>query len=289
MHFIKLNKMKLLKYILPALLAITIISCSSDDDTDTTESEIDGLTSVQDFSNDTHTIELYSESGVISQGYNEFIIRIKDKTTLEYVEDATFTWMPMMHMTMMSHSCPKSSLVKVTGKETIYAGYIIFQMAENTTEGWTLTFKYTIDDVEFIAVGDISVPATDNQVVSVFTGTDDVKYIVALINPQAPEVMINDMTVGLFKMESMMSFPAIENYSISLDPRMPSMDNHSSPNNEDLAYNSTTTLYDGKLSLTMTGYWKLNLMLYNQDGDLLKGEEITDTVESSTLYLEVEF
>ena len=35
-------------------------------------------------------------------------------------------------------------------------------------------------------------------------------------------------------MESMMSFPVVEDYKILLDPRMPSMGNHTSPNNEDL-------------------------------------------------------
>ncbi len=291
MQCIILNKMKLLKYIFSILFTITIISCSSDDDDNTPDpvNEIEDLLMVQEISNDTHIIELYTKSGVISQGYNKFTIRLKDKTTQEFVENATFMWMPMMHMTMMSHSCPKSNLLKVTDKETIYTGYIVFQMPENEEEGWDLTFNYTINEEEFEAVGDISVPASDKQVVTTFLGTDEVKYIVAYIEPQTPEVMVNDMTVGLYKMESMMSFLVVENYTITLDPRMPSMGNHSSPNNEDLEYNSNTTLYDGKLSLTMTGYWKLNLMLYNQDGDLLKGEEVTDENESSSLFLEIEF
>jgi hypothetical protein len=86
-----------------------------------------------------------------------------------------------------------------------------------------------------------------------------------------------------------MRFPIVKNFTVKLDPRMPSMDNHSSPNNEDLTYNASSSMYDGKLSLTMTGYWKLNLMLYNTEAELLKGEEVTDTNESSSLFLELEF
>ena len=282
--------MKLLKYLLPILLVATIISCTKDDDDVLLpENEVEDLILIQEISNDTHTVEMYSISGALSQGYNDITIRLKDKTTGDFVEDATFMWNPMMHMTQMSHSCPKSDLLKVSGKETIYNGYIVFQMAENADEGWDLTFNFTIDGEDFTAVGDISVPATDRKEVTVFMGMDDVRYIVALVKPQSPDVMINDVTFGLYKMESMMSFPVVEDYKILLDPRMPSMGNHTSPNNEDLVYNAMSNMYDGKLSLTMTGYWKLNLMLENENNEVLKGEEVTEDNESSSLYLEIEF
>ncbi len=282
--------MKLLKYLLPILLVATIISCTKDDDDVLLpENEVEDLILIQEISNDTHTVEMYSISGALSQGYNDITIRLKDKTTGDFVEDATFMWNPMMHMTQMSHSCPKSDLLKVSGKETIYNGYIVFQMAENADEGWDLTFNFTVDGEDFTAVGDISVPATDRKEVTVFMGMDDVRYIVALVKPQSPDVMINDVTFGLYKMESMMSFPVVEDYKILLDPRMPSMGNHTSPNNEDLVYNAMSNMYDGKLSLTMTGYWKLNLMLENENNEVLKGEEVTEDNESSSLYLEIEF
>ena len=282
--------MKLLKYLLPILLVATLISCTKDDDdVFLPVNEVEDLLLIQEISNDTHIVEMYSISGALSQGYNDITIRLKDKTTGDFVEDATFMWNPMMHMTQMSHSCPKSDLLKVSGKETIYNGYIVFQMAENADEGWDLTFNYTVDGEDFTAVGDISVPATDRKEVTVFMGMDDVRYIVALVNPQSPDVMINDVTFGLYKMESMMSFPVVEDYKILLDPRMPSMGNHTSPNNEDLVYNAMSNMYDGKLSLTMTGYWKLNLMLENENNEVLKGEEVTEDNESSSLYLEIEF
>ena len=232
---------------------------------------------------------MYSISGELSQGYNDITIRLKDKITGDFVENATFMWNPMMHMAQMMHSCPNSDLVKVAGKETIYNGYIVFQMAQNIDEGWDLTFNYTVNGEEFTAVGDISVPASDRQVVTVFMGADDLRYIIALVEPQSPDVMVNDVTFGLYKMESMMSFPIVEDYKIMLDPRMPSMGNHTSPNNEDLVYNAESMMYNGKLSLTMTGYWKLNLMLENQNNEALKGEEVTEENESSSLYLEIEF
>jgi hypothetical protein len=39
----------------------------------------------------------------------------------------------------------------------------------------------------------------------------------------------------------------------------------------------------------MTGYWKINLQLANAEGTILKGEEITETVTSSSIFFEIEF
>jgi hypothetical protein len=281
--------MKFIKYIIPIFLTLTIISCSDNDGPEEPINEVKDLKKVQDFENATHIVELFTESGMLALGYNNMTLRITDKATDEYVENAVINWMPMMHMMMMSHSCPKSDVAKVINKKTIYSGYIIFQMPENEEEGWDLTINYSIEGVEYEVDGDISVPQSHKQVVTVFTGADEVKYILALVEPQNPEVKLNTMVAGLYKMESLLSFPVVKNYTIKLDPRMPSMGNHSSPNNQDLTYDGTFFMYEGVLSLTMTGYWKLNLMLYNSNEELLKGEEVTETNESSSLFLELEF
>jgi hypothetical protein len=269
-------------------MAIVFIACSNDDEP-TSVNEIEGLIKVQDFTNSNHTIEMYTTSGSLIQGYNNITLRVLDNSTQAYVENAEITWSPVMHMMTKTHSCPKSAVVKISEMKTTYNGYIVFQMAENESEGWDLTFNYTINDVEYTATGLISVPMSEFQTVTVFTGVDSKKYILALIEPQNPEVKINEMLVGLYTMESMMSFPVVENYKINLDPRMPSMGNHSSPNNQNLVYYPEMEMYNGKLSLTMTGYWKLNLILLNEENEVLKGEEVTDTNESSSLYLELEF
>ncbi len=281
--------MKLFKYFLPAILVLVMISCSDDDDDVAPINEIGDLIKVQDISNDKHTIEVYTKSGKLVQGYNNITVRIKDNLTQDFVDNAIITWKPIMHMADKAHSCPKSDLVKVADKQTVYNGFIIFQMAENETEKWDLTFNYSIDGTAYEAVDFIAVPASKMKTVASVTGVDEVRYILALIEPQKPEVKINDITIGLFKMENMMSFPVVENYKINLDPRMPSMGNHSSPNNQDLAFNATSKMYNGKLSLTMTGYWKLNLILQNQNNEILKGEAVTDGNEASTLFLELEF
>ena len=128
--------MKLLRIVLLVFLSI-FASCSSDNETPAVN-ELEGLSKFKEITNATHTIELYKQMGTLEQGYNEIALRIKDNSSNEYIKNATINWMPVMHMTSMNHSCPKSTVSKVTADGTLYEGYIIFQMAQNATEYWDL-------------------------------------------------------------------------------------------------------------------------------------------------------
>ena len=279
-----------LKYILPILfITLFTTACSTDDETPENINETEGLIKIQDIVNDDQTIELYSQTGSFKTGYNNVSIRIKNNSDQTYFEDASMSWIPMMQMPTMQHSCPHSAISKVSDKKTLYTGSVIYQMTGEGGSGWSLTVNYTVNNVDYSVKETISVSQADKQNVTSFMGLDEKRYIVALIEPLEPIIGINDMMVGLYQMENMMSFPAVENYKIMLDPRMPGMGNHSSPNNTDLSYDNADTMYHGNLSLTMTGYWVLNLKLLNASEDILKGEDVTEENEKSSLYLELEF
>jgi hypothetical protein len=269
-------------------IALAFSSCSSDSETPIVD-ELAELTKFKEITNTTHTIELYAHMGALEQGYNEISLRIKDKASGDYVKNATVSWMPLMHMTMMTHSCPKSGVEKVTADGTLYKGNIVFQMPQNATEYWDLKIDYTIDGTVYTVTSVINVPASAKQRVTTFTGSDNVRYIVAYVEPHHPKVALNGITVGVYKMESMMSFSVVDNFKVKIDPRMPSMGNHGSPNNVDLTQSTLDKLYHGKLSLTMTGLWKINLQLVNASDVVLKGETITDLVPASSIYFEIEF
>lgn len=275
-----------------AFLAIilSVISCrTSDDEITTPENETENLIKIKEFSNDTHTIELYSATGTAVLGYNEIAIRIKNKSNNQYEKNAEISWTPLMNMTSMTHSCPKSAVAKISGKETLYSGYIVFQMPQNTTEYWDLKIDYSIGGTTYSAISVIDVPTSAKTKVSSFLGSDNVKYIVAYAEPKTPKVAINDLVIGVWKMQDMMNFPVADGYTVKIDPRMPGMGNHSSPNNVNATQSETGKLYKGKLSLTMTGYWKINLQLVKSDGTIVKGEEVTDTNPASSLFFEIEF
>ena len=278
--------MKTLKYF-ALFLSVILMACSTDDD-NAPANELKGLALVQVMSNETHEIELYTPSGQFVQGYNAVSLRIKDLATGGYVTNAQVSWMPMMQMMSMAHSCPFSTVARTQGTDTLYNGYIVFQMAENDMEHWSLTVDYTIDGTLYEATEALSVPASAKRTVNSFMGSDGTRYIVALIEPANPKIAINAMKAGIFKMENLMSFPVVDGYTLKIDPRMPGMGNHGSPNNLDLTQ-SANGFYDGKLSLTMSGYWKVNLQLANTSNEVVKGEAVTDAVTESSIYFEIEF
>lgn len=283
--------MKILKHITILALAFTFFSCSSDDNSsaEIPMDETIGLQKIQEISNENHTIELYSQNGSLIQGYNHITLRVKDKKTNTYIKDAKINWLPLMHMAMMEHSCPKSAVTKTSDKQTLYEGDIIFQMAQNETEYWDLNLTYTVNTISYTAADRIKVPASAKQTVSTFTGTDGVRYLAAYIAPQNPKVATNDISIGVYKMQDMMTYSIVNNFKIKMDPRMPSMGNHGSPNNTNLIQSATDDFYKGKLSLTMTGYWKINLQLLNASDEVLKGEPITTENPASSLFFEIEF
>lgn len=272
-------------------ISIFLISCRTSDDPVTPPSvnELEGMVKVKEFSNDTHTIELYTVTGTTQLGYNDLKFRIKNKSSNQYEKNASVNWSPVMHMTSMSHSGPKSSITKVTPDGTLYTGYLVFQMPQNATEYWDLKFDYSINGTAYTATTVVDVPDSAKRRVNSFLGSDNTKYIVAYIEPRTPKVAVNDMTLGVWKMQDMMTFPVVDGYTVKIDPRMPGMGNHGSPNNVNATQTSAGKLYNGKLSLTMTGYWKINLQLANAAGTVLKGEEVTDQNPASSLFFEIEF
>ncbi len=78
--------MKNLTYISLLFVAIFLFSCSSDDSSiPQPVNEVSGLIKIKEIIDGAYTIELYSESGVLEQGYNAISLRIKDNATTEYI------------------------------------------------------------------------------------------------------------------------------------------------------------------------------------------------------------
>lgn len=281
-----MNFIKIINYSFILIAFSLFASCSKSDDVKT-PNELDGLQLATTLTNSTHKIELYTASGKLQTGYNAIYFQVKNLDG-SLVNNATISWKPVMNMMSMSHSCPFSGITKKQNAQSTYNGYIVFQMAGSDAEYWELSLDYTINGTAYTVKSRIQVTAAPKRNVESFLGSDNNRYVLALVEPVSPRVAINDMKVVLYKMESMMSFTIADNYRIKIDPRMPGMGNHSSPNNEDLTQNADK-MYQGKLSLTMTGYWKINLQLVNASQNILKGEPVTESNDTSSIYFELEF
>ena len=283
------------KSIFFAILGLTILltSCNKDDVKEVTPAdEVVGLQKVDTLIKGNYTFYIYKkDTGNLVVGYNEVYIQLKNNVTGKYVEDATLSWKPLMHMTSMSHACPYSTISKVADTKTLYKGYFIFIMASDDMEYWEITYDYTSGkDTLAEAAGKVTVNSATGRVrYKSFKGADNTSYFLALVEPTTPKVGTNDITAYLYKKVDMLTFNPVQNYTVEIDPRMPDMENHTSPSNVNLTYDSTTGLYKGKLNLTMTGYWKINLIVRDASNTIQKGESITSTTTASSIYFELEF
>lgn len=274
-------------------------ACSGDDNHDIDqnfEEETAGLELIQSIQNEAYTINLYNETGAQFQvGYNKIYVRAEDENG-KPVKDIDLSWKPVMTMQMGEmthrHSSPFSELTKVQGTSTLFEGYIVFSMpGDGSSSWWELTVTYRIAGQEFSATEKVKVVSTENKYKKVFTsvvGKDGLSYLLALVEPAAPEIGVNDAVIALFKSDENGSFPIENHYTIKIDPRMPSMGNHSAPGNEDLIQREDG-FYHGKTGFSMTGNWTLNLILQNENGEVVSGEPVTEENQESSLHFKVTF
>lgn len=289
--------MKILKYgMLFLFTAILMVACSSDDDvTPNNSNDIENLQLIKTFNKEDYTIELYNKTGNLQVGYNQIFLRLSDANG-DYVQDASFDWMPMMRMNMdgmiHEHSCPFSEIKKVEGKQSLYEGYIVFIMASDEPDSfWDLEINFSHDGQSLRVNDKLNVISTENEYNKTYTsvmGSDGVNYMLALVEPSEPIIGTNDIQVGLFKMGEHHDFPIVDGFTIKVDPRMPGMGNHSAPGNIDMIQGSDG-FYHGKVGFSMSGYWKINLILENASGTILKGEQVTEEHPESSLNFKLEF
>jgi hypothetical protein len=287
-----------INYFIPLFLLVVLFASCNKNDAPAEENPLEGLKSIQEFSDANYTITAYNEAGEWRLGYTKVYFAVKDKSG-SFVENAVLTSFPEMDMGTMKHSTPRSEITKVQGKP-LYEAYYAFLMYSGQGGGkWYYDLDYTagnvsgnFQDVE-INVKNVFRPdgQTVRKVIQSLTAIDGSgkRYVVTLVEPQRPKTGRNDITAFIHERKDANTFVPVENFTLKLDPRMPSMGNHSSPNNVDLTYHSTDKIYKGKVNFSMTGYWKLNLILLSDKGDVLYGNAVSETIEASSLFFEVEF
>ncbi|MBX2932566.1 MAG: FixH family protein [Chitinophagaceae bacterium] len=289
--------MKYLKYSLLFLcITASIISCKKSNDTIPNNiNEVENLLLLKTFSDNGFKVELFNKSGQLKVGYNQIYIRLTDQNG-NYVQEASLNWMPMMTMNMggmiHEHSCPFSEIKKTQAKQTLFEGYITFIMASNGADNfWNLKINFTVNGQTFEVTDTVNVISTDSEFNKAYTsimGNDGTNYMLALIEPTEPKIGTNDIVVGLFKMGDNNDFPIVNNYKIKIDPRMPGMGNHTAPGNVDMTQGDDG-LYHGKVGFSMSGYWKINMILENNVGTAVKGETITELNPESSVNFKLEF
>ncbi len=251
--------------------------CNQDDDITPDPTNTDGLTLIASGYTDAGSmmVKVWSTDSLYSR-YTSLLIEVRDSATDAVIENADVTLMPMMQMQSgMTHSAPYEDPTSTNAIDGLFPCAVVFQMPGDM--GWTL--KVMVHENVNGGMGEVTFPLmvknptpTRTHVVTPANGGN--KLVISYVQPLDPKVGINDFEIALHSKESMMDWPAIENYTIEIEPEMPSM-GHGSPNNVDPTHGADGH-YNGQVNFTMTGLWNINLRI--MDGT---------TVVDSTAFFEV--
>jgi hypothetical protein len=269
--------------VLPLTASVILSGCKKDDEDivptpPPVTTPVDGLTFVGSGTLDEAEIDirLYADQELFV-GYNKIYTILLEKGTMNQVKSAEVTYMPMMDMATMSHTCPTENPISTDPTGGLFEGAAVFIMPTGDMGTWR--FGVTVKDLSNNLLGqvdiDISVkmPA-DVRVFSFESPIDMKKIFITLAEPSKPITGMNDLIVLAHYKAGMTSFPAVEDLIIEFEPLMPSM-GHGSPDNVNPVH-MTIGHYQGEVNLSMPGWWQLNMTIKDNTGAILDDDHVFD-------------
>ena len=304
-------------FVTAALLGAALTSCNSNDDAGAQAIEIPGITIEADADcctaeealqvyNFVQTVKIvpelttvvdgkyqvfaYTHGGTFHTGYNAVYFVATKKSSGNYVKDFSISALtPLMFMEKMNmkHSTPVSDGVEGFDGSipAVKRGWVSFVMDGQ----WTLDYQ-----VRVLGAGgsrsaslDVAPLAGGQQWVKSFkVGT--ATYYLSLVDPTDWLTGSNEIRAYISQKSSVATEPytaAGEQFVVEIDPRMPDMGNHTSPDNTPLTRQADGS-YRGNINLTMTGLWRIHLTVKDTAGNVVAGgDDLADGY--SSLYWEV--
>ena len=300
------------------LLGTTVTSCNSNDDGVQAGIEIPGITITDDIDccsaeealqvykflqtvkivpelsteiDGKYNVFAYTKTGSFHNGYNEIFFVATKKITGNYIKNFDITNItPLMHMVKMDmyHSTPvgPASASFNDNYLAVKRTWVSFVMNTSDAGSWTLSYDaLVLGKTGSIDKHDVVVNALpDGQAWLKSFKVGDATYYLSLVNPLDFKTGSNTITAYVSKKSEKATVPyqiASETFTIDIDPRMPDMGNHTSPDNTSLVKQEDGS-YKGNINLTMTGLWRIHLTVKDAQGDVVAGGE-----ELSSLYWDV--
>ena len=237
-----------------------------------------------------YNVFTYSRNGSFHTGYNEIFFVATKKKNGNYIKNFDVTSvMPLMLMVKMNmkHSTPVGGKAE-TFDETRLAvkrTWVSFLMNTSESGSWTLGYDVSVlGSNGGIEAADITVDALpDGQAWLKNFKVGDQTYFLSLVNPTDWKTGKNTIAAYVSKKSNPITTPyalAKEQFTIEIDPRMPDMGNHTSPDNTPLTLKSNGS-YQGTVNLTMTGRWRIHLTVKDAQGNVVAGgDELSDGFSS---------
>lgn len=194
------------------------------------------------------------------------------------VTDATVAFVPLMSMTgSTSHTAPTLG-PPAAGADGLYRCDVVFQMASSMMGSWSAGVSVTRAGAGTVVATFPALDVADGGRAQVFTftdpGTSATTRYVASLNLEAPAAVgLNPVTVTLHRMVDMMTFAAVDDAVLALDPQMPAM-GHGAAGSVSPAL-SSAGVYHGQVAFSMAGTWETTLTV--TIGDVVVGAPVFTT------------
>lgn len=242
-----------------------------------------------------YEIWAYTKTGTLHRGYNDLYFVATKKSTGNYVkffdiENIT----PLMNMVKMNmwHSTPVGSTVEVfdTKLPALKHGWVSLLMNTSEAGNWQISYDATVlgskGGISAQAINVEALPEGQDWLKNFKVGDDT--YFLSLVNPTDWKTGTNTIQAYVSKKSDPITTPyalATETFTIEIDPRMPDMGHHSSPDNTPLTKQKDGS-YSGNINLTMTGLWRIHLTVKDSAGNIVAGgDDLKDGF--SSLYWDV--
>ena len=311
--------MKKVKRLFLVLAAVALTACNSNDDGVEAGIEIPGITITDDVDccsaeealqvykflqtvkivpelsteiDGKYNVFAYTRNGSFHNGYNEIYFVATEKATGNYIKNFELTNItPIMHMVKMDkyHSTPTGPAAESfdNGILAVKRSWVSFLMNTSEAGSWTLSYDALVLGKEGkVEKKDIVVNALpDGQAWLKSFKVGDDNYFLSLVNPSDWKTGTNTIKAYISKKSDPITTPyalATETFTVEIDPRMPDMGNHTSPDNTPLVKQQDGS-YQGTINLTMTGLWRIHLTVKDAKGNVVAGGE----EELSSLYWDV--
>jgi len=209
---------------------------------------------------------------VLETGYNNIYVSLFDSIDGSPISEGHFELIPLMDMGMMEHSSPVENTDDEHPQNGFYKVHVVFPMPGNSTQ-WSLNMTLHNHDNGLTGSGILGVDVLSSDparfISTVLPADEDATVFISMLMPRTPEVGLNTFEITLHKKMSMMDYPAVEDYTVEIEPWMPGM-GHGSPNNVNPVHTANGH-YTGAVNFTMTGLWQIKLKLY-KNGELLSDD-----------------
>ena len=239
-----------------------------------------------------YNVFAYTRDGSFHNGYNEIFFVATKKVTGNYIKNFELTNIsPLMHMVKMDkfHSTPTGPAAESfdNGILAVKRSWVSFLMNTSEAGSWTLSYDALVLGKEGkVEKKDIVVNALpEGQVWLKSFKLGDDNYFLSLVNPNDWKTGSNTIKAYISKKSNPITTPyalATETFTVEIDPRMPDMGNHTSPDNSPLVKQQDGS-YQGTINLTMTGLWRIHFTVKDAKGNVVAGGE----EELSSLYWDV--